>query len=176
MSSKTPRKSTATRLPALLRSSSSTTRVAAWGLGLGLTLIVGLVPSLTQAAEQTVSLTIKSFQVKAEVADRPATRARGLMHRESLPDNHGMLFVFDSPSRQCMWMKNTPLPLSVAFIKADGRIANIAQMQPQTETIHCSTENVLYALEMTQGWFWARAVKPGDAIGGLPHAPSRRQP
>jgi uncharacterized membrane protein (UPF0127 family) len=174
MSAQTPRKSKATRLPASHRSSSSTTRVVAWGLGFGLSLVVGLVPSLTQAAEQTIGLTIKSFQIRAEVADRPATRARGLMHRESLPDNHGMLFVFDASSRQCMWMKNTPLPLSVAFIKADGRIANIAQMQPQTETIHCSTENVLYALEMTQGWFWARAVKPGDAIGGLPHPPSRQ--
>jgi uncharacterized membrane protein (UPF0127 family) len=127
-----------------------------------------LTTPVTRAAEKTVGLAIKSFQVQAEVADRPASRARGLMFRESLADNHGMLFVFDSPSRQCMWMKNTPLPLSVAFIKADGRIANIAQMQPQTETIHCASEDVLYALEMTQGWFWARAIKAGDAVQGLP--------
>ena len=106
---------------------------------------------VSRAADKTLDLGIKSFQVQAEVADRPASRARGLMFRESLADNHGMLFVFDTPSRQCMWMKNTPLPLSVAFIKADGRIANIAQMQPQTETIHCASEDVLYALEMTQG-------------------------
>lgn len=123
---------------------------------------------MSRAADKTLALGIKSFRVQAEVADRPASRARGLMFRESLADNHGMLFVFDAPSRQCMWMKNTPLPLSVAFIKADGRIANIAQMQPQTETIHCASEDVLYALEMTQGWFWARAIKPGDEVRGLP--------
>ena len=123
---------------------------------------------VSRAADKTLDLGIKSFQVQAEVADRPASRARGLMFRESLADNHGMLFVFDTPSRQCMWMKNTPLPLSVAFIKADGRITNIAQMQPQTETIHCASEDVLYALEMTQGWFWARAIKPGDEVLGLP--------
>jgi uncharacterized protein len=136
--------------------------------------VLGLVASsllsapVAQATNKKVSLGIKSFQVQAEIADRPASRARGLMFRESLADNHGMLFVFDTPSRQCMWMKNTPLPLSVAFIKADGRIANIAQMQPQTETIHCASEDVLYALEMTQGWFWSRAIKPGDAVQGLP--------
>ena len=136
----------------------------------GLTLVISSLLSIpvTRAAERTVGLSIKSFQVQAEVADRPASRAKGLMFRESLADNQGMLFVFDSPSRQCMWMKNTPLPLSVAFIKADGRISNIAQMQPQTETIHCASEDVLYALEMTQGWFWARAIKAGDAVQGLP--------
>ena len=127
-----------------------------------------LASSVAQATDKTVSLSIKSFRVQAEVADRPASRARGLMYRESLTDNHGMLFVFDAPSRQCMWMKNTPLPLSVAFIRADGRIANIAQMQPQTETIHCASEDVLYALEMAQGWFWARAIKPGNLVQGLP--------
>jgi uncharacterized membrane protein (UPF0127 family) len=127
-----------------------------------------LASSVAQATDKTVSLSIKSFRVQAEVADRPASRARGLMYRESLADNHGMLFVFDAPSRQCMWMKNTPLPLSVAFIRADGRIANIAQMQPQTETIHCASEDVLYALEMAQGWFWARAIKPGNLVQGLP--------
>jgi uncharacterized membrane protein (UPF0127 family) len=141
---------------------------------LGLVLSVGAGFCLTlaqgpaQANPKTIPLTLKSFQVQAEVADRPASRAKGLMYRESLPDNQGMLFVFDTPSRQCMWMKNTPLPLSVAFIKADGLIANIAQMQPQTETIHCATEDVLYALEMTQGWFWSRAIKPGDSVLGLP--------
>lgn len=127
-----------------------------------------LASSVAQATDKTVSLSIKSFRVQAEVADRPASRARGLMYRESLADNHGMLFIFDAPSRQCMWMKNTPLPLSVAFIRADGRIANIAQMQPQTETIHCASEDVLYALEMAQGWFWARAIKPGNLVQGLP--------
>jgi len=134
------------------------------GLGFGLT----LAQATAQTDPKTITLNLKSFQVQAEVADRPASRARGLMYRESLPDNQGMLFVFDTPSRQCMWMKNTPLPLSVAFIKADGRIANIAQMQPQTETIHCASEDVLYALEMTQGWFWSRAIKPGDSVLGLP--------
>jgi uncharacterized membrane protein (UPF0127 family) len=138
------------------------------GLGVGLGFGLTLAQATAQTDPKTITLNLKSFQVQAEVADRPASRARGLMYRESLPDNQGMLFVFDTPSRQCMWMKNTPLPLSVAFIKADGRIANIAQMQPQTETIHCASEDVLYALEMTQGWFWSIAIKPGDSVLGLP--------
>jgi uncharacterized membrane protein (UPF0127 family) len=123
-------------------------------------------------SEALRALQIKSFLVKAEVADRPSSRARGLMHRQSLADNHGMLFVFDSPSRQCMWMKNTPLALSVAFIDTAGQIVNIEQMQPQTETIHCSTSPVVYALEMQQGWFWARAIRAGDEVRGLPPLPT----
>jgi len=71
-----------------------------------------------------------------------------------------------------MWMKNTPLALSVAFIDTAGRIVNIEQMEPQTETIHCSTSPVVYALEMQQGWFWARAIKSGDEVRGLPPLPT----
>jgi uncharacterized membrane protein (UPF0127 family) len=110
--------------------------------------------------------------IKAEVAATQAQREQGLMFREKMAPNAGMVFVFDAPSTQCMWMKNTLLPLSVAFIDAEGRIANIEDMQPQTLDSHCSkkTVPVLYALEMNLGWFKQKNIKPGTLIGKLPAA------
>jgi hypothetical protein len=105
--------------------------------------------------------------VRAEVADTDATRMRGLMHRASLAPNGGMLFVFDAEAPYCMWMKNTPLPLSVAFIDAGGAIVNIADMQPHTEDAHCATRPVPYALEMRQGWFEQRGIRAGFRLRGL---------
>jgi uncharacterized protein len=118
----------------------------------------------------TTTLTAGMHVVKAEIARTDAQRAQGLMFRDSLPGNAGMLFVYDAPARQCMWMKNTPLPLSVAFLDADGKIVNIADMQPQTLDSHCSTQGVpvAYALEMNEGWFRQRHIKPGMKIGNLP--------
>jgi uncharacterized membrane protein (UPF0127 family) len=81
-----------------------------------------------------------------------------------------MLFIFDEPALQCMWMKNTLIPLSVAFIDESGAIINIADMQPQTEASHCATRAARYALEMNRGWFVARGIKPGSRIGGIPGA------
>jgi len=123
-----------------------------------------------EASLPTVTLTAGMHLVKAEVARTDAQRAQGLMFRETLPGNAGMVFVFDAPATQCMWMKNTPLPLSVAFIDADGKVVNIVDMQPQTLDSHCSTKGVpvLYALEMNQGWFRQRHIKPGTRIGNLP--------
>jgi len=123
-----------------------------------------------EASFPTVTLTAGMHLVKAEVARTDAQRAQGLMFREKLPGNAGMVFVFDTPATQCMWMKNTPLPLSVAFIDADGKVVNIVDMQPQTLDSHCSTKGVpvLYALEMNQGWFRQRHIKPGMRIGNLP--------
>jgi len=105
--------------------------------------------------------------IRAELAADMSTRARGLMHRKSLAPNAGMLFVFDAPSSQCMWMKNTLIPLSVAFLDAQGAIINIADMQPHSEESHCSARPALYALEMTRGWFAERGIKPGMKLGGL---------
>jgi uncharacterized protein len=110
--------------------------------------------------------------IRAEVAADFGTRARGLMHRKGLAPNAGMLFVFDAPGEQCMWMKNTYIPLSVAFLDAQGTIINIADMQPHNEQTHCAARPALYALEMTQGWFAERGIKPGVKVGGLP---ARRQ-
>ena len=105
--------------------------------------------------------------IRAEVADRDDTRAYGLMRRTSLAPNAGMLFVFDSAGEQCMWMKNTVLPLSVAFLDAAGAIINIADMQPHTEESHCSARPARYALEMAQGWFAARGIRAGMRLRGL---------
>ena len=105
--------------------------------------------------------------IHAEVAADFSTRGRGLMHRKGLAPNAGMLFVFDGPSQQCMWMKNTYIPLSVAFLDEQGTIINIADMQPHSEQTHCSARPALYALEMTRGWFAERGIKPGAKLGGL---------
>ena len=105
--------------------------------------------------------------IRAEVAADYSTRGRGLMFRKSLAPNSGMLFIFDAADIHCMWMKNTYIALSVAFIDAQGAIINIADMQPHSEQSHCAARPALYALEMTQGWFAERGVKPGMKLGGF---------
>ncbi|MCG2586567.1 DUF192 domain-containing protein [Massilia sp. TS11] len=106
--------------------------------------------------------------IQAEVAATDAQRMQGLMYRERMAPNNGMVFVFENASTQCMWMKNTLLPLSVAFIDADGVIVNIEDMAPQTLDSHCSAKPVSYALEMNLGWFQQKHIKPGMRIDGLP--------
>jgi uncharacterized membrane protein (UPF0127 family) len=106
--------------------------------------------------------------IKAEVATTPAQREQGLMFREKMGPNEGMLFIFEGPASVCMWMKNTLLPLSVAFMDEHGKIVNIEDMKPQTLDSHCSAKLVRYALEMNQGWFRQKGIKPGSAIDGLP--------
>ncbi len=120
------------------------------------------------AQKRIETLTVQFFQVQAEVASTPAERAQGLMGRKSLAPNHGMLFVFESVGRQCFWMKNTPLPLTIAFLAEDGSIINTADMAPFSETPHCSAAPVRFALEMEQGWFRSRGVLVGDKVTGLP--------
>ncbi len=115
-----------------------------------------------------VQLSAGMHLIRAEVAADFATRARGLMHRESLGANAGMLFVFEQPEIQCMWMKNTLIPLSVAFIDERGAIINIADMEPHSERTHCAARQASYALEMNRGWFAARGIKPGMRLGGIP--------
>ena len=114
-----------------------------------------------------VQLSAGMHLIRAEVAADYATRGRGLMHRKSLAQNAGMVFRFDQPDRHCMWMKNTYIPLSVAFVDPQGTIVNIADMQPHSEQSHCAAKPSLYALEMTQGWFAQRGIKPGMKLGGL---------
>jgi uncharacterized membrane protein (UPF0127 family) len=105
--------------------------------------------------------------IQAEVASTPETRSTGLMHRKTLAPNHGMLFVFDQANVQCFWMRNTFIPLSIAFLLDDGTIVNIADMKPQSDDSHCSSKPVRLALEMEQGWFATRAMTPGKKILGL---------
>jgi uncharacterized membrane protein (UPF0127 family) len=115
-----------------------------------------------------VQLNAGMHLIRAEVAAEFGTRMRGLMYRASMPQNAGMLFIFDESTQHCMWMKNTLIPLSVAFIDEKGAITNIEDMQPQTEDSHCASRPARYALEMNRGWFAARGIKPGSRIGGIP--------
>lgn len=121
-----------------------------------------------QASFTTTRLSAGMHMIKAEVAANDPQRQQGLMFREKMGNNNGMVFVFDQANTQCMWMKNTPLPLSVAFIDEQGKIVNIEDMQPQTLQSHCSTKPVKYALEMNLGWFKQKNIKPGATIEGLP--------
>ena len=119
-----------------------------------------------------IDLTAGFHRIEAEVAANQANRQRGLMMRERMAANHGMLFVFPQAERHCMWMRNTLLPLSVAFLDDQGRILNIEDMQPQTENNHCAVAPARFALEMNRGWFAGKGIKPGQRIGGLEKAPA----
>lgn len=127
-------------------------------------------PSAVRAATPlpTLTLAIKGHKLTAEVAATPEQRATGLMHRFSLRPDSGMLFVFERAEPQGFWMRNTFIPLSIAFIAGDGRIVNIEDMVPQTESSHWSRAPALYALEMRKGWFAERGIRAGDAVAGLP--------
>jgi len=118
----------------------------------------------------TVALSTGLYVIQAEVANTPETRIRGLMYRKSMPANRGMLFVFPDRARQCFWMKNTLIPLSIAFLDDRGAIVNIADMQPRSEDQHCSEQPVRYALEMNQGWFAGKRIRPGAVVTGLEKA------
>ena len=115
----------------------------------------------------TIALSADIFVIQAEVAGTPATRELGLMRRKSMAQGAGMVFLFDESARHCMWMKNTLIPLSVAFIDERGQIVNIADMQPQDETSHCALRPARFALEMNQGWFKKRGIAAGTVIQGL---------
>lgn len=118
-----------------------------------------------------MELTAGFHRIEAEVAANNAARMQGLMQRKSMATQRGMLFVFDRDAQHCMWMKNTFLPLSVAFIDETGKILNIEDMQPQSEDNHCAAKPARYALEMNVGWFSQRGIKRGDRIGGIDKAP-----
>lgn len=115
-----------------------------------------------------VSLTAGMHIIKAEFASTEKERQQGLMFRKKMGHNEGMVFLFDAPGNACMWMKNTFIPLSVAFIDDSGKIVNIEDMQPQTTESHCAKKPVRYALEMNAGWFKQKNIKPGAIIKGLP--------
>ncbi len=121
----------------------------------------------------TVNLRAGMHNIVAMVASTPEQRATGLMHRREMATHEGMLFVFDEPATQCFWMKNTLLPLSIAFVADDGTIVNLADMQPQSLDSHCSSRPVRYALEVNQGWFARRAIGPGFRLAGPPFETAR---
>ena len=121
-----------------------------------------------------VSLSVNGHKLTAEVANSDVTRTQGLMHRRMLPENRGMLFVFDSSALHAMWMMNTYIPLSVAFLDESGVIINIEDMKPHTQDTHPAAKPAKFALEMNRGWFRKRGVKPGARIEGMERAPPAR--
>jgi uncharacterized membrane protein (UPF0127 family) len=117
----------------------------------------------------TLPLRVGPHAFQAEVAATPAQRARGLMGRTHLAADAAMLFVFEAPGRHCFWMRDTPLPLSIAFVDAAGRIVGLADMTPRSDAQHCPGTDVRYALEVRQGEFQRRGIRPGMPVEGLPH-------
>ena len=116
----------------------------------------------------SIKLSAGMHVIQAEVAQSPQERSTGLMFRKTMATNDGMLFVFDRPGQQCFWMKNTLLPLSIASVSDDGSITNIEAMKPQTLDSHCSTKEVRFVLEMNEGWFAKRGIRPGMKLQGAP--------
>ena len=126
-------------------------------------------PGAKQPSEfPRVKLTAGMFVIDAAVAANDADREQGLMYRSSLGPNEGMLFVFNEHAVHCFWMKNTLIPLSIAFMRADGTITDIDEMQAETTDNHCPKNNGEFALEMPKGWFTSKGIKPGMKIQGLP--------
>jgi uncharacterized protein len=125
-------------------------------------------PLLASASELPQRmLTIGDHKLSVEMASTPGTRETGLMNRFSLQPDHGMLFVFEAPQPLAFWMKDTYIPLSIAFVDRNGRILNIEDMRPQDEATHWSKGQALYAIEMRQGWFAAKGIAAGDVVRGL---------
>jgi len=120
-------------------------------------------PQLNLARTQ---LTAGMHRLDVQLAQTPEQRQIGLMWRKDMPQHEGMLFVFEQASTQCFWMRNTLLPLTAAFVEDDGTIVNLADMQPQSDDSHCSSKPVRLVLEMNQGWFAKRQIKPGYKLGG----------
>ncbi|MBP6500703.1 MAG: DUF192 domain-containing protein [Thauera sp.] len=114
------------------------------------------------------------YRIEAEVAHTFETRQVGLMNRAAMPLHRGMVFVFPEARAHCMWMKNTPLPLSVAFVDDGGRVINVEDMQPHTTDNHCAAGPARFALEMNLGWFAERGIKAGDTLRGFDRLPAPR--
>ncbi len=146
--------------------------LARWlaALACGAALLAPLAQAQTQTQQRlpVVSLSAGMYVIRAEVAADQQSRQQGLMYRKSMPANTGMLFVFEQKAGHCFWMKNTELPLSIAFLADDGTIVNIEDMRPHSEDNHCPKAAIRYALEMNQGWFAQKGIKAGAKIGGLP--------
>ena len=137
-------------------------------------LLVSAMPMWAQDGPQklpSVALNAGMHNIQAELAQTPDERSIGLMFRKSMGANEGMLFAFEQPARQCFWMKNTLLPLSIAFVSADGTVVNIDDMKPQTLDSHCSVKEVPFVLEMNAGWFAKRGIKAGFKLKGPPFKP-----
>jgi uncharacterized membrane protein (UPF0127 family) len=136
----------------------------------GLVLVSAPLLSQAQGEPQTRLARIKlgagMHLIDTQLAQTPEQRQIGLMWRKDLPQNEGMLFVFEQPSVQCFWMRNTLTALTAAFVEDDGTIVNLEDMKPQSEDSHCSTKPVRFVLEMNQGWFKKRGIQAGFKLTG----------
>jgi uncharacterized membrane protein (UPF0127 family) len=137
---------------------------------LAVLLAFAALPALADAQVATAILKIGPNRLKVEVAQTDEQREKGLMFRKQLGRDEGMLFIFDEPAYHAMWMKNTLIPLSVAFVDAQGTILNILDMEPQTLDSHAAAGPAIYAIETNKGWFDGRKIKAGDKVAGLPKA------
>ena len=124
---------------------------------------------IVKKSEKKTELTIKDKKIAVEIADTEEKRALGLMFRQNLEENSGMLFIFEKKGMYPFWMKNTGIPLSIAFIDENDVIIDVLEMVPNQEVITYSpTEPFLVALEMNHGWFPENSIKIGDTIYGIP--------
>ncbi len=143
-----------------------------WARGIGsLALLCAAAAAWAQDGPQKlqqIRLNAGIHNINAELAATPEQREIGLMFRPTMAANDGMLFVFERAGQQCFWMKNTLIPLSVAFVTDDGGVVNIEAMKPQTLDSHCSAQPVRFVLEMNDGWFARRGIKPGARLRGAP--------
>ena len=130
--------------------------------------------AVAESALPAAELGFGMYRIEAEVAHTFETRQTGLMNRTAMPLHRGMVFVFPEARAHCMWMKNTPLPLSVAFVDDHGKVINIEDMQPHTTDNHCAAGQARFALEMNLGWFAARGIKAGDTLRGFDRLPAAR--
>ncbi len=143
-------------------------KILSFLLAASLTLMsLGSTGQTPQTQLSRTPLSIGMFQIDTQVAQTPEQREIGLMFRAQMPQAEGMIFIFEEPTKQCFWMKNTILPLTAAFIANDGTIVNLADMQPQTTNPHCSTKPVRFVLEMNQGWFTKKGIKAGTKFKGV---------
>lgn len=131
-------------------------------------------PAQSSVKFPVVTITAGMHLVRAELANTYEARMQGLMYRKSLGPNEGMIFVFPQDEKHCMWMRNTLVPLSVAFLDAGGQIVSIHDMEPQTENSHCAAGPARYALEMSSGWFRAKGIARGARISGIDKLPGPR--
>ena len=163
----------ASAAPCAFQTPNPVRRLRGWVLGGAIGLLAAASTSAQAAAgvaQRLPAITLHAgmHNIRAEVAQTPEQRQMGLMFRQDLASHEGMLFIFDEVTPQCFWMRNTPTPLTIAFIADDGSIVNLLDMKPFDESSHCSIRPVRFVLEMNQGWFAKRGIKAGFKLMGAP--------
>jgi uncharacterized protein len=138
------------------------------GLLLGLSACGESVTSPEHERAVLIPLQITDQTLQTEIARSPEEQQRGLMYRKSMPQDHGMIFVFAGPRQASFWMRHTYIPLSIAYLDQTGKILEIHDMKPLDETpVASRSRDVWYALEVNQGWFRRHGIIPGDLVRGL---------